>query len=182
MYSLEEIGTDPNHATNFNQPVTDTEKFPQVVSELSRKAIERYVSVNNVSDETLAKWSGRRSNVSWQSPIERPLSGRSLAGVWATAPYLHNGSVPTLYHLLLPGDERPKKFPLGHREYDPVHVGYRFDATDAPQTFDVDRPTIDATGKEYPEVPNGNSNRGHEFGTQLTDEERLDLIEYMKTL
>ena len=49
---------------------------------------------------------------------------RPLEGVWATAPYLHNGSVPTLDDLLKPEDERPVCFPVGHREYDPVKLGY----------------------------------------------------------
>ena len=41
--------------------------------------------------------------------------------------YLHNGSVPTLYHLLLPADQRPKKFHVGQKDYDPVHVGFEID-------------------------------------------------------
>src|SRR5690606_18198960 len=46
-----------------------------------------------------------------------------LAGVWATAPYLHNGSVPNLYELLLPPEQRSVKFWVGNREFDPKHVG-----------------------------------------------------------
>jgi mono/diheme cytochrome c family protein len=45
---------------------------------------------------------------------------RPLDGVWATAPFLHNGSVPTLYDLLLPADRRPKTFRVGTRQFDPV--------------------------------------------------------------
>ena len=112
----------------------------------SRKAIERYASVYGVSPQKLQSWSDGRPAALWRSPIEAPLAAGPLRGIWATAPYLHNGSVPTLYHLLLPGDERPKEFPLGHREYDPAHVGYRMDAPDAPFVFDVDRPTRDAAG------------------------------------
>ena len=52
---------------------------------------------------------------------------RPLNGVWATPPYLHNGSVPTVYDLLSPVEERPKKFYLGNREYDPVKLGYKTD-------------------------------------------------------
>ncbi len=50
---------------------------------------------------------------------------RPLDGIWATAPYLHNGSVPTLYDLLLPPSQRPTKFTVGSREFDPVHVGFK---------------------------------------------------------
>ena len=48
---------------------------------------------------------------------------RPLDGVWATAPYLHNGSVPTLRDVLIPQNQRPKKFCVGSRQFDPVNVG-----------------------------------------------------------
>jgi len=89
-----------------------------------------------------------------------------LWGIWATAPYLHNGSVPSLYQLLLPANQRVKKFWVGNREFDPVNVG--FDITTG--TFELD--TM---------VP-GSRNTGHEYGTHITDEERWQLIEYLKTL
>ncbi|MEE4277884.1 MAG: di-heme-cytochrome C peroxidase [Halieaceae bacterium] len=56
---------------------------------------------------------------------------RPLNGIWATAPYLHNGSVPTLYDLLLPPDERPRQFRVGCREFDPTRVGFRQDCDEA---------------------------------------------------
>ena len=93
---------------------------------------------------------------------------RSLNGIWATAPYLHNGSVPNLWELLKPSAQRVKQFQVGSRKFDPVNVG--FDNTGAFQ-LDTTRP--------------GNSNAGHEgngFGTNLTDEEKWALIEYMKSL
>ena len=49
---------------------------------------------------------------------------RPLNGIWTGAPYLHNGSVPNLYELLLPAADRSKTFYLGSWEYDPVTVGY----------------------------------------------------------
>ncbi|HEU0122591.1 MAG TPA: di-heme-cytochrome C peroxidase [Bryobacteraceae bacterium] len=99
----------------------------------------------------------------------RSYKGRALNGIWATAPYLHNGSVPTLYDLLLPASERPKQFLVGSRELDPVKVGHvsalgSYDGF----LFDTTKPV--------------NSNAGHEYGTNLTDEERWALVEYMKTL
>jgi hypothetical protein len=102
---------------------------------------------------------------------------RSLNGIWATAPYLHNGSVPTLYDLLLPkrgpndppqGEYRPDKFMVGSREFDPVNVGFRTEGYPGFR-FNVELP--------------GNSNSGHEYGTKvLSKEDRLDLLEYLKTL
>lgn len=61
---------------------------------------------------------------------------RPLNGIWATAPYLHNGSVPTLHDLLLPPQQRPKTFRVGCREYDPDKVGFVQDCPGA-STFTV---------------------------------------------
>src|SRR4051795_1200844 len=52
---------------------------------------------------------------------------RPLNGVWATAPYLHNGSVPSLYWMLKPQSERPRSFCQGARDFDPEQVGFRVD-------------------------------------------------------
>ncbi|HLL04520.1 MAG TPA: di-heme-cytochrome C peroxidase [Myxococcaceae bacterium] len=92
---------------------------------------------------------------------------RPLNGTWASSPYLHNGSVPTLYDLLLPPAQRPQTFAVGRWEYDPRKVGYVSDGQ-VPFVFDT-RVT-------------GNSNRGHEFGVTLPDADRWALVEYLKTL
>jgi hypothetical protein len=99
---------------------------------------------------------------SWLAYKARPLNG-----IWATGPFLHNGSVPSLYDLLLPPDERPVTFHVGRRTFDPVHVGPTQEG-DAPFTLDTRLP--------------GNSNAGHLWGTDLTDAERWDLVEYLKSL
>ncbi|MDQ7016729.1 MAG: di-heme-cytochrome C peroxidase [Gammaproteobacteria bacterium] len=104
--------------------------------------------------------------------------GRPLNGIWATAPYLHNGSVPTLYDLLLPvkalddWDEeiRPTRFSVVYREFDPRKVGF------------VNRPFSDRA-LMFETHKKGNSNAGHEYATaELSREERLDVVEYLKTL
>ena len=99
--------------------------------------------------------------------------GRPLNGIWATAPYLHNGSVPNLAALLQPAVKRPTSFSIGVRTFDPVRVGF---LTDVPgfARFNVNNP--DGT------PITGNSNAGHEFGANLTDQERYQLVEYMKKL
>ncbi|MFP7572027.1 di-heme-cytochrome C peroxidase [Marivita sp. S2033] len=97
---------------------------------------------------------------------------RPLDGIWATAPYLHNGSVPNLYELLLPASERSTSFTVGNHEYDPVNVGYV--TTGGGFTLE----TRDGTG-----VIEGNSNAGHEYGAQgFTEEQRRALVEFMKSL
>ena len=99
---------------------------------------------------------------------------RPLNGIWTSAPFLHNGSVPNLYQLLLPANERVKHFHLGTWAFDPKNEGYVDVATDNDFMFDTSLP--------------GNSNAGHEYGTgiygkpALTEDERWALVEYMKTL
>ena len=100
-----------------------------------------------------------------------------MDGVWATPPFLHNGSVPSVYQLLLPAAERTKKFCV-NTEYDPENMGINTSLTEG--CFELDTSLL------------GNSNAGHEFrdgptgngviGPLLTEEERRALIEYLKTL
>jgi cytochrome c1 len=98
-------------------------------------------------------------------------------GVWATAPFLHNGSVPNLYEMLIPAKERTKKFYIG-REFDPVKVGV--DTTAGSGRFLMDTTLL------------GNSNAGHSFedgprgdgviGPLLTDDQRWAIVEYLKSI
>jgi mono/diheme cytochrome c family protein len=105
-----------------------------------------------------------------KSGLKLAYKARPLNGIWATGPYLHNGSVPNLYQLLLPSDQRSTSFMVGSREFDPKHVGFRADVGSF--RFDTSLP--------------GNSNKGHEGGSygtdRLTEEERWQLVEYLKTL
>lgn len=97
---------------------------------------------------------------------------RPLDGIWATAPYLHNGSVPNLYELLLPASERSASFTIGNYEYDPVNVGY--------QTTGGGFEFVARQGKRMIE---GDSNAGHEYGAEnFSEEDRRALVEFMKTL
>jgi len=96
---------------------------------------------------------------------------RPLEGIWATAPYLHNGSAPTLYDLLLPPAQRPSTFKVGTRVYDPVKAGYSTDPNAPGNSFTFD------TSLE------GNANTGHDYGVgNLTDTQRRELLEYLKSL
>ena len=108
----------------------------------------------------------------------RAYKARPLAGIWATAPFLHNGSVPSIYQLLSPQDERATTFYKGTFEYDPRHLGYRTEAF--------------ANGFMFDTRITGNHNSGHEFragtrgngviGRLLQPEERWALLEYLKVL
>ncbi|CAO3421108.1 di-heme-cytochrome C peroxidase [Azospirillum doebereinerae] len=93
---------------------------------------------------------------------------RPLDGVWASAPYMHNGSVPNLYEMLLPVSQRSVAFKMGGGALDPVKVGVDSAAATSTFLFDTAKP--------------GNRNTGHEFGAGLTDTQRWELLEYLKTL
>ena len=179
------VGTDPAEAADMKN------RTLLIPASLGITTNDFGGALGQVVDTTLAHWYD-----SQQPPISpavrdqmngnRPSNVRALLsykvrplnGVWATPPYLHNGSVPNIYALLSPAAERPKKFYLGNREYDPVNVGYV--TGEFPGGFEFDT-TI-----------RGNSNSGHEFsddskkegviGRSLSPDERRALIEYLKTL
>lgn len=100
-----------------------------------------------------------------------------LGGLWASAPYLHNGSVPTIYHLLNP-DERPLQFLIGGHALDFERLGVKltkkgtypktYKPFSKPINFDTQKP--------------GHHNQGHTFGNQLENTEKRDLIEFLKLL
>ncbi|MCS7045943.1 MAG: c-type cytochrome [Gemmataceae bacterium] len=105
-----------------------------------------------------------------------------LDGVWATAPYFHNGSVPTLYDVLN-SQTRPKIFTRSfqtHREdYDEVKVGWKVKVLERgadANLSDFERRKI------YDTTQPGRGNGGHTFGDRLTEEERRAVVEYLKTL
>jgi hypothetical protein len=152
IIELKEIGTDPARALGISP---------------------RFVAHYN------STWFGE------EFPVDEELIGYQappLDGIWATAPYLHNGSVPTLATLLKSAD-RPARFyrppSTGFEYYDTRNVGWKFDVpgdqSGAIMTFEKTRSLFDSSRF-------GLGNGGHTFGDRLTDEERGNLIEYLKTL
>ena len=106
-----------------------------------------------------------------QPPATNNYKARPLNGIWATGPFLHNGSVPTLAELLKTDSERVKEFYVGSWVLDPVNVGI----TSVPEEGGV-KLYLFKTNLE------GNSNAGHNYGTSLSAEQKRQLIEYIKTL
>jgi hypothetical protein len=95
-------------------------------------------------------------------------ANQPLDGVWARAPYLHNGSVPALRDLLEEPERRPKQFIRGYDVYDQERVGFVSGVKNPGFLYDTTVP--------------GNGNAGHLFGTKLADDQKRDLVEYLKTL
>jgi hypothetical protein len=173
-FNLDTIGTDPRQAATFERRKVSLEKIGGPADISSYKAGELVTGkiVNQWIDESPTN-AARADEVDHgrHNEFRAPLAyrARPLNGIWATAPYLHNGSVPSLYELLLPLERRKKVFYMGNWEFNPETVG-----------FETDSPF--AGSFEYDTRLPGNSNAGHQFGTNLTDDERRALIEYLKSL
>lgn len=164
LFALTDVGTDPQRANSFGQPVAGGVPFPTAIKPTLDGLKARAFSDDGISAADQATMDA--NPVIWRAPGQ--YLARPLTGVWATAPYLHNGSVPTLWHLLHPA-QRPPNFIVGNREYDPVKVGYSTEGNG--WTFDTSQP--------------GNSNIGHtgdKYGTNLTEDQKAALLEYLKTI
>jgi len=205
MLPVEVIGTDPNAANNIASHRFDLSALQWDVKELEKMDVKLHPETKeplDLSQLSVAKGlayvtafvENRAYRDAQITPEEKPrmdgfglpigvrekvaYKARPLAGVWATAPFLHNGSVPSLYQLLSPQDERATTFYKGTLEYDPHHLGYRTEPFTNGFLFDT--------------RISGNHNSGHEFragargngviGRLLQPEERWALLEYLKVL
>jgi mono/diheme cytochrome c family protein len=142
VISLADIGTDPNRVQAFSQDLVD------------------YL-------HTLGR------GQTWQFSHFRTTDGYAnmpLDGIWARAPYLHNGSVPTLRDLLEPSANRPASFYRGYNVFDPTNVG-----------FISTGPEAEANGFAFDTTLEGNDNSGHEYGVDWTPAEKAALVEYLKS-
>ena len=103
-----------------------------------------------------------------------------LDGIWASAPYFHNGSVPTIYGVLTQA-ARPKYFRRmgGAKEYDAKNIGLKYETVNAPAAPDL---APEARRRIVATTLPGLSNQGHPFGFKLSENEKWQVIEYLKTL
>ncbi|NOJ46495.1 di-heme-cytochrome C peroxidase [Bradyrhizobium archetypum] len=186
---ISHIGTDPAQAADMLARTVAVPEHLGLKSSSFAFALGELVekTVNSIFDQQKPPVSAaERKRIDGYMPNE--LRGelaykvRPLNGIWATPPYLHNGSVPTIEDLLGDPEKRPAKFYLGSREYDAVKIGYKTDPI--------------PNGFEFDTSIRGNSNRGHEFrkeyskdreikgviGPALSAGDRKALIEYLKTL
>ena len=187
MFPQEYMGTDPTFLLNFASREVDTAQLglgtlsaAEALTQITNRVIARKYADMGLSEEDIAEMNCCAENEFRATPSNGVPSvrGRPLNGAWASAPYLHNGSVPNMYQLLGPADARATTFYAGNPEFDPVNLGY-VSADDGDWT-------------EFDTTLEGNSNAGHEFrdgelgngvvGRALSDAERLDIIEYVKTL
>jgi hypothetical protein len=171
------VGTDDARTKVFADKMADGTEFAKAAGDRQRGIKKRAFADHRAE---LARKYGADFEAEFDQPeaeIRWLTTGgyvaRPLAGAWATAPYLHNGSVPTLADLLEPAHRRPVVFPVGHREYDPVRGGFVSRFEDVPAGQRGAYFVFDARIA-------GNRNTGHEFGTRLTDAEKRALVLYLK--
>ena len=192
MFALEVVGTDPSAAINFERTVMTAEgpkPFGIAAFEIVKKVKAAYYAEHNIPADVQAQWElleTRGSAISRAPLLEYQrfpdtrdrgvYRAKTLKGIWATAPFLHNGSVPTVFDLLHLAPQRPTTFKLGTKEYDPVKLGY---VTDGPRFLTPPR----MQPFTYDTRRIGNWNTGHEwwFYADLDDEMRYDIIEFLKT-
>jgi hypothetical protein len=148
---------------------------PVILEPDHRSKLEKFAAMLNPENAFLKDLKGAfrdpqlaAANVAPSFPYE----SRVMQGIWAAAPYLHNGSVPTLAELLKPASERVKAFKIGPA-YDIVNVGLAVEQT----KFDFTLKTTDCADRN-----SGRSRCGHEFGTQLSADDKKALLEYLKIL
>ncbi len=182
MVPLSEIGTDPKEAQNFYNRRADsgplgkgTVSARDGLKYITQKLIDQSYAELKLTPEQQKEWNGYRDN-----ELLAPLAykARPHNGIWATPPYLHNGSVPNLFALLSPVSERPKVFYLGNKQYDPVKLGLNTSPLEGASEFRTDLPGNSNAGHEFNDGPKGNG----VIGRKLSEEERMQIIEYLKTL
>jgi hypothetical protein len=140
---LKELGTDPERSKSFDHAMADR--------------------MNTIGE-----------GYPWKFNRFRPTDGYAnhpLDGIWLRAPYLHNGSVPTLRDLLKPADARPATFYRGNDIYDARNAGFvsNVETADGRTFF------------KFETSDRGNGNGGHLYGVELPENEKNALIEYLKT-
>jgi hypothetical protein len=188
MIPLEEIGTDPVYLNNFAGRKVDTGPLGgewRSAKDTAEFVTTELMALQGVADDP----DYRHLTNKWRD--DRQYIARPHLAVWATAPFLHNGSVPNLYELLSPTKDRHTCFYLSpNMEFDPVMVGFVVSECVAPPTF---RDPL--AGFEFNTQRYGNGNQGHEFrgpcdaptkgsgvlGCEISHDDRWAIIEYLKT-
>jgi hypothetical protein len=157
-----DVGTDRAYYDGQVELIGSYDFFSEVLASTMGRIKTRAKAVEGIPD--LAPFEVGRTPVVWRKPTGPKFVAKPLAGIWATAPYLHNGSVPTLDDLLKPVKDRPTTFYVGGFLYDTKKLGFVTDPSD-PRSF------------KFVTTEKGNSNQGHEYLV----EDRLAVLEFLKS-
>ncbi|MEI6200404.1 MAG: catalase family protein [Enhydrobacter sp.] len=189
LIPVEEVGTDRSHvddlaARRVSLPPDlklSSDSFAEALRDVVGRAVKRWYETQTppVPDKQQDEMNGHRLN---EVAANLSYKSRPLDGIWATPPYLHNGSVPNIDLLLSPLADRPKKFWLGHREYDPKHLGYVYDKLPGGFEFDTSKRGNYNIGHLFDDAPADGAKMPGRIGPKLSPDDRRALIEFLKTL
>ena len=183
---IAEINTDPLRTQNASEARFDPSKLLGVPNSpridlstgldlVTEGAKQYFYRQEHLTPRQQANLNGNRAPITDLQTLR--YKARTLEGAWASAPYLHNGSVRNIYDLLGPVEQRSTQFWVGLSDYDPVLLGVGLKTNENGFMMDTSQA--------------GNSNTGHEFrngsgpgviGRELTDHEKMAIIEYMKVI
>jgi cytochrome c5 len=199
MFPLAKVGTDPNAAENAVKNVGKID-FEAAIFNGVGGIKAKYYETNGISPEKQAiiEYRSLRGNEFFRDTLKgfsdqkkyqntygnvaegTGYKARHLSGVWSTAPYLHNGSVPTLWDLLQEPDKRPRIFRVKSRDFDPQKMGYN--SAHEKSVLGREKPCQKADQSCFDTTLSGNRNTGHAYGTNLSDTQKWALLEYLKVL
>lgn len=172
------LGIDPGELCGDEGTGVVTEAvFANALAMVVEKTADVWYDDNDIGPEERERMNGHRPNCVRGAPPA--YKARPLDGIWATPPFLHNGSVPSLWALLSPIDEglRPTTFCLGSRAFDPQKIGYSTDCAKGLFKLDTSLPGNSNAGHEFADKPRGKG----VIGRKLAPEERWALIEFLKS-
>ena len=180
-----EVGTDPKMVDNFSNsrvksgafegkkvlfavgPEIQPEEHPITLVAHATVGALMHSPIESITEGLTSLHKVYSSDVNANATVYK---ARPLNGIWSSAPYLHNGSVPTLMDMLTPPEGRSESFAVGKVEFDPLKVGLSQKVISENQASNFDTRVT------------GNSNSGHLYGTGLSDDEKRSLLEYLKSL
>jgi len=208
LIPIRDIGTDRNAALNFADHRYDASRLgwtpdelrklclaDSIVDNIDPTSISAVVGLNIMSTAITNRYFEKHRPASKEELLKfmgfgvldyprtdpeqlKNYKSRPLHGIWATPPFLHNGSVRTVFQMISPRSERQSTFWSGTKEYDPVHLGYEDREVSGAVRFDT--------------AVTGNDNTGHEFrdgcqkngviGPYLEPEQRFQILEYLKLM
>lgn len=204
------VGTDPHYLKNQSTPIGG-KPFRKGLFDFTDGVKEWYFKKYDINDEEVKLWANQhlrgteifRDTILGEKRFKddpdmnyvtiepgRGFAAKNLAGIWATAPYLHNGSVPNIYELLLPSSKRTKMFIVGSTVLDMKNMGFQSSVKSHPNYREYPETTIEELCQYdvshcIDTTLRGNSNKGHEpsmYGGELKNEDKYALIEYLKVV
>ena len=191
-----EVGTDPVYSLMLLTRVLETGPLASILFEGKpvvpylaffldsvEAVVNRSLADAQLSPEQVLEYSdyrfyplepGQAHPQPWRPEAMDTLKAGPLLGIWATGPFLHNGSVPNIYQLLSPPEQRSDVFWVGSRELDTRKLGFLSTQEDL-------SPSQRATLYRFDTSLPGNSNRGHVYPSRgYSHAEKRAVIEYLK--